>query len=359
MTPERFARYDRALANVGCDLYVSASSADVHHLTGSEDGDAFVVYQPGARPIIVVRASGFLCTKACAISDDVIAFSLAEGPANALVESIQHARPQRVALGPMNPDIAQELTARLSGIQMESTSRLGRDVRRVKELEEIRSLEAAAACVGAGIEACFQAVQVGASDRDAAAAACAAARRYGAETIVFVQVKAGPRSAFPDAEANGRLFEPNEIGFIDLGVRHRSYFGDYARPFVIGQPTGEALRILETVDKIQRSALAMLRPGLRCRDFYLTVRQMCADAGYPDAIPHHLGHGVGIGDDVVPHITPLSEDEFIEGEVVCVEPGVYIPGVGGTRIEDTVVVHSAGNRILSHAPRIGQSGGLI
>jgi Xaa-Pro aminopeptidase len=251
-------------------------------------------------------------------------------------------------------ELVQQLATLLDGVELVATPRLGRELRRVKTAGEIETLKAAAACVGAGMEACFQAVRVGATDREAAAAATAAARRYGADSILFVQVKAGPRGAYPDAEEVGRPFQADEIGFIDLGVRHRLYFADYARAFVIGEPPAEAWRIVEVVDHLQRAALTMLRPGLRCRDFYHAVRQMFADEGYPDAIPHHLGHGVGIWDDVIPDIVPTSDDAFVAGEVVCVEPGVYVRGVGGARIEDTVVVRSGGNEVISLAPRIGR-----
>lgn len=353
MTPDRFARYDRALAATGGDLYVSASSADVHHLTGSEDGSAFVVYCPGDRPTIVVRASGFNCVVASARAKDVIAFTLADDPIAVLADQIRQRRPRRVVIGPVSSDVTNGLRAALDDLGFLQEPRLGCDVRRVKEPEEIRLLEDAAACVGAGIQACFEAIEPGASDRDAAGAACEAARRSGADSIVFVQVKSGPRGAFPDAEEVGRSFGPNEIGFIDLGVAHRSYRGDYTRAFVIGEPPPEAQRILEIVDQIQREALTILHPGLRCRDYYHTVRQMFAEAGYPDAVPHHLGHGLGIGDDFFPRIVPTSEDAFVEGEVVCVEPGVYVPGVGGVRIEDTVVVRAGGNQVLSPATRVG------
>ncbi len=354
MTPERYARYDRALGAVGCDLYLSASSADIHYLTGSEDGNAFVIYRPGDGPTIVVRPGGYNCTGASARAREVVSFSLVDGPVGELTRQIQRGRPRRVAVGPLSGEIGQSLTARLSGAELVSAPRLGRDLRRIKEPEEIAALETAAACVGAGVEACFQAIRVGVSDYEAAAAACAAARRRGADTIGFLQVKAGPRSAFPDAEEIGRLFEADEIGFIDMGVRRRFYLGDYTRPFVIGEPPDQARRLVEVVDRIEHEALTILRPGLRCRDFYHQVRQLFADEGYLDAIPHHLGHGAGIGDDVVPLILPTSDDEFLEGEVVCVEPGVYVPGVGGARIEDTVVVRAGGNQLLSRAPRVGR-----
>ena len=350
---DRYSRYDRALAEANCDVYLSASSADIHHLTGSEDGNAFLIYRPGYQPTIAVRASGFNCTVASAKASDVIALSLVDDPVKVIGNILRRMKPRRVALGPINPRLAEELRRESTGGELISTPRLGRDVRRIKEPEEISLLEQAAHCVGSAIEACFETVKCGCSDREAAGAACSAARRAGADSILFVQVKGGPRSSYPDAEEVGRIFGNDEIGIVDMGVLHHFYRGDYARAFVIGEPPDEVRRIVEVVDRIQREALTILRPGLRCRNFYQIIRQMFAEEGYPDALPHHLGHGVGVSDDTVPMIVPTSEDEFVAGEVVCVEPAVYVAGVGGARIEDTVVIQAAGNRVLSHAPRSG------
>ncbi len=353
MTPERFECVDRALAAAEGDLYVSASPADVHYLTGSEDGDAFVVYQPGLLPTLLIRASGYACAAASARAREVVPVGLADDGARLLADQIRQRRPGRAVAGPLGGTVVDALRTALPETTIVSRSRFGCDLRRAKTSDEIALLQRAADCVGAGVAACFAAVRAGATDREVAAAADAAARRAGADSVLFVQVKGGARSAYPDAEEVGRSFGSAEIGFIDLGVWHRCYRGDFCRPFVIGQPPTEALRLVETVDRIQEETLALLRPGLRCRDLYLTVCQMLADAGYPGAIPHHLGHGAGLLDDVVPRLVPTSEDELVEGEVVCVEPGVYRPGLGGARLEDTVVVRASGVQILSRAPRVG------
>lgn len=355
MTPEIFARYDRALATVGADLYLSGASADVHHLSGSEDGNALVIYAPGHRPVVVVRTSGVACVAASARASEVVPVALDDDPGSVLAAQVWRLRPRRMAAGPLDDHLRAALTTHLPDVAVSPTPRLGWELRRVKDPEEVTLLEAAAACVEAGVRAAFETIRVGVSDREVAAAADAAARRQGADTVVFLQVKAGPRSAYPDAEEVGRRFEPNEIGFLDLGIRHRHYLGDYTRAFVLGDPPAEARRIVEVVDRVQREILTMLRPEMRCAELYHAARQLFATEGYLDAIPHHLGHGIGLGDDFLPRIVPTSDDVFLDGEVVCVEPGVYLPGLGGVRIEDTVLIRAEGNEILSRAPRVGRA----
>lgn len=351
MTPSRFERYDRALASARCDAYLSAGSADVFHLTGSEDGNAFVVYQPGQLPSIVVRASGYNCTAESAQAKEIAAFDF-NGPVPVLTRLLRAAQVRRIAVGSLDRELVEQLAADLPDLEIVATPRLGRDLRRVKESTEVELLERAAACVGSGIEAGLTEIRPGRTDREVAAAIAAGARRAGADSISFLQVKSGPRAAFPDADPVGRPFGTGEVGFIDMGISHRSYRGDYTRAFIIGRPSDEALRVVEVVDRIQRQVVALVRPGLACRDLYRQARELFADAGYPEAIPHHLGHGIGIGDDSLPMIVPTSPDAFLEGEVVCIEPGVYLPGLGGARIEDTLLVRNGAPRLLSHVARI-------
>lgn len=351
MIPSRFARYDRALASARCDAYLGGSSADVFHLTGSEDGNAFVLYQPGHVPSLAVRASGYNCTAASARAKEIAAFDFS-GPIPTLIRLIQAAHPRRLAVGLADRGLIEGIAAGLPDLEIVETPRLGRDLRRVKEPAEIELLEAAAACVEQGIAAGLALIRPGVTDREVSAAIAAGARRAGADSISFLQVKAGARSAFPDAEAIGRRFEAGEIGFIDMGILHRSYRGDFTRAFVLGEPPEELLRLIETVDRVQRQVVALVRPGVACQDLYRQARELFTASGYPDAIPHHLGHGIGVGDDSVPSIVPTSPDTFLEGEVVCIEPGVYLPGIGGVRIEDTLVIQSSGPRILSKIPHI-------
>jgi Xaa-Pro aminopeptidase len=183
-----------------------------------------------------------------------------------------------------------------------------------------------------------------------------AARVAGADAISFIQVKAGPRAAYPHAVTCGRPFERDEIGFADIGAVHAGYRADYARAFRIGQPPDGARRIVEAVDRVEREVLAMVEPGLPFAELYRRARGLLAAAGYADALPHHLGHTIGLDGDVASLIVPTSQDAFVDGEVVCVEPAVYLEGVGGARIEDMLLVRASGNEVLSRAERVGRAG---
>jgi Xaa-Pro aminopeptidase len=142
-----------------------------------------------------------------------------------------------------------------------------------------------------------------------------------------------------------------ELGFFDLGFSYRGYKGDLSRAFALGEPSPAARRLVETVDHVQRMAVGLVRPGARCRDLFEAVERAFAEAGYPGNPPHHLGHGLGLGGDR-PLLVPTSDDALAEGDVVTIEPGVYVPGVGGARIEDALIVRADGAEALSTAPRV-------
>lgn len=165
------------------------------------------------------------------------------------------------------------------------------------------------------------------------------------------QVKGGLRAAYPDALASTRRFTAGELGYIDLAISYQGYMGDMTRAFTLGEISPACRRLLETVDRVQMMARGLLRPGVACRDLFLAVREAFAEDGYPDAPPHHLGHGLGMVAEQ-PRLTIDSEDILQVGDVFSVEPGVYVHGLGGVRIEDVVVLGEHGVEVLSGHPRL-------
>jgi Xaa-Pro aminopeptidase len=354
LTPERFRRYDQALEREGFDGFLSASPADAHYLTGAEDGGGFLAYRPGRPPLLVLREDWVACARDSARGAEIRPFTLFDDPAEAVADALRLLDARRVALG--SEGVIGGLAGRLGAVELVERARLGHDLRRVKEPDEIAAMRRGAACLDAAFAALFEAVRPGATDREAAAAAVSAARIAGADAITFIQVKAGPRAAYPHAVARGRPFERDEIGFADIGAVHGAYRADYARAFTIGDPPDEARRIVETVDRVEREVVRLVEPGLAFAELYRRAGAMLAEAGYPDGLPHHLGHTIGLDGDVASLIVPTSRDAFIEGEVVCVEPAVYVASVGGARIEDMLLVGSSGNEVLSRAERVGRCG---
>src|SRR5262245_33626148 len=363
MTPERFARYDQALEREGFEGFLSANRPDIGYLTGSEDTSAILAYRPGRTPILVIREAGAQPARDSARAE-IRSFSIEEGPLDAAVQAVRHLGVRRVAVdsygtgealmgvggrlsGRTAGSLERGLTAALPDVQFALRPFPGPDLRRVKEPGEIAILQRAAACIEAGYKAMFAAIKAGVVDRVAAAVASSAARVAGAERINYLQLKAGPRSAYSDVGPVGRPFGVDEVGVVDMDIVHEAYYADCTRVFMIGDPPRDARRIVETVDSVQRRLTDMLKPGVYCAELYRESRRMFAEAGYSDAVPHYLGHGIGLNGDRWPILMPGCEEMIVEGEVICLEPGVYVPGVSGARMEDVVVVGAGGNKVLT------------
>jgi Xaa-Pro aminopeptidase len=164
---------------------------------------------------------------------------------------------------------------------------------------------------------------------------------HGADAISFETiVAAGPNSAIPHHRPTDAVLAAGDFVKIDFGALVAGYHSDMTRTFVLGNAADWQLEIYELVAEAQRAGREALRPGAELRDVDGAARRMIADAGYGDHFGHGLGHGVGLQIHEAPGIGATSAGTLLAGSVVTVEPGVYLPGRGGVRIEDTLVVPS-------------------
>jgi Xaa-Pro aminopeptidase len=177
----------------------------------------------------------------------------------------------------------------------------------------------------------------------------AAMRRGGAEGAAFETiVAAGPNSAKPHHRPTDRVIRPGDPVVVDFGAIYDGYRSDMTRTFSVGgEPTGELARIFDVVRDSQARGVDAVRPGVGTKDVDQVCRDVIADAGWAEAFEHGTGHGVGLDIHEAPTVSPLGTAILDAGVVVTVEPGVYLPGVGGVRIEDTLVVTENGNRPLT------------
>lgn len=225
-------------------------------------------------------------------------------------------------------------------------------LRWVKDDAEIAMLSRAAEIADAAFAHLAAALRPGMTEWDAALELEIAARRAGAERMSFDTVLAsGPRSALPHGRATDRPMAIGDFVTADFGAVFEGYASDCTRTIVLGTPDPRQRQVYEVVLEAQRQALAAIRPGVACRDVDAAGRSAIAAAGFGDAFGHALGHGIGLDVHEGPSLSPRSEAVLEPGMVVTVEPGVYLPGWGGVRIEDDVVVTADGCRILTHAPK--------
>jgi Xaa-Pro aminopeptidase len=191
----------------------------------------------------------------------------------------------------------------------------------------------------------------GRSEREVARAAEARIRELGADPSFPAIVAAGPNGALPHAEPGEREIGRGELVVFDMGAQLDGYCSDGTRTFATGEPGEEARAVYEVVREAQATALEAIRAGVRGEDVDGVARKAIDAAGHGERFGHGLGHGVGLEVHEAPRLSPRSDDVLTAGEVVTVEPGIYLPGSLGVRIEDLVVVADEGLRNLSALPK--------
>ena len=170
-------------------------------------------------------------------------------------------------------------------------------------------------------------------------------KRLGAQGASFPTIVAsGPNGANPHSVAGQRKLEPGDLVIIDYGARCLDYCSDTTRTIAIGQPSEELRRIYELTLEAHNACKELIKPGVLCKDVHSLAEQIIADGGYAGRFNHGLGHGVGIDVHEGPTMNTRYEGVLEIGNVVTVEPGIYIPGLGGVRIEDCGVVAEEGFR---------------
>jgi Xaa-Pro aminopeptidase len=224
-------------------------------------------------------------------------------------------------------------------------------LRRVKDEAELAAIAAAAELADEIWRWSLERGLAGRSELDVARAAEARMREQGAEPSFPTIVAAGPNGALPHAEPGEREIGRAELVVFDMGAKLDGYCSDGTRTFATGEPGEQGRAVYETVREAQAAALAAVRAGVRGEDVDAVARELISAAGHGERFGHGLGHGVGLEVHEEPRLSPRSEDVLEPGEVVTIEPGVYLPGELGVRIEDLVVVADDGPRNLSGLPK--------
>ena len=222
-------------------------------------------------------------------------------------------------------------------------------LRTVKTAAEIENIVAAAVIADTALTNLLPMIRPGATEIELAAALEYEMRKLGSEKPAFETILAsGPRSALPHGSASGKKLDAGDFVVIDFGATFSGYRSDMTRTVCVGTASAKQREVYGTVLKAQLAGLAAVRPGVLCRDVDKAARAVIEAAGYGAHFGHGLGHGVGLDIHESPRLSPTAGESRLEpGMMVTVEPGVYLPGWGGVRIEDLVVVTETGCRILS------------
>jgi Xaa-Pro aminopeptidase len=224
-------------------------------------------------------------------------------------------------------------------------------LRAAKEPGEVELIAAAAELADGVYGWALERGLAGRTERDVARACEARIRELGAEPSFPPIVATGENGAVPHAEPGDREIGSGELVVFDMGAQLDGYCSDCTRTFATGDPGEEAQEVYDLTLTAQLAALGAIRAGASGKEIDAVAREIIAEAGHGDHFGHGLGHGVGLEVHEGPRLATTSEDELSEGNVVTVEPGIYLPGRFGIRIEDLVVLTADGHRNLSGLPK--------
>ncbi|HET9039931.1 MAG TPA: Xaa-Pro peptidase family protein [Gemmatimonadales bacterium] len=352
MPPDRRSERQAALRGTleadGLDALLVTHLPNIRYLTGFSGSAGLLLVRPDAAALITdfryaVQAPAEAGTAAVVEIDqksvwDRLGRLLAADPPAALgIES-------------------QALTVRdaerigaLTRARLVPTTDLVERLRAVKSPEEVAAIRAAADLAQAALAETLPAVRAGLSELEIAAALEGALRRRGSEWHPFPTIVAsGPRAALPHARTSPRTVEAGEWVLLDFGAQVDGYCADLTRTVVVGARADERQRtIYELVRTAQRRALEHLRAGLTGREGDALARDVIAARGFGDAFGHSLGHGLGLEVHEGPRLAPTADAVLPLHAVVTVEPGIYLPGWGGVRLEDDVHLGADGAELLS------------
>jgi Xaa-Pro aminopeptidase len=238
-----------------------------------------------------------------------------------------------------------------SGLHLEPTRGLVEDLRMRKTPQEIQQLRRVAEIAGRAFDRVRRSLRPGLRERDVAFLLEQSFRELGADGPSFPTiVAAGERGALPHGRASDRIIEQGEMVVIDFGAQAGGYNSDTTRTVVLGQPRPEQRRLIEAVAEAQRVSLAMMRPGVAAASIDRKAREVAAElVGAEHAFGHGLGHGIGLMVHERPYLSASDNTLLQQGMVVTNEPGAYVPGFGGVRLEEMVLITETGYEVISPA----------
>jgi Xaa-Pro aminopeptidase len=246
----------------------------------------------------------------------------------------------------------KQLTERLAGCELVGIGASLDAIRSCKEQCEIDLLSEVAVLASASLQSAFSSLRPGVRESEFSLELEIEMRRRGADARAFdFIVASGERGAMPHGRATDKILRQGELVTIDYGAVKDGYHSDETVTVSLGRPCDRGREIHAIVKEAHDRAIAAVKPGIRCRDLDEVARSYIRQQGYEDYFGHGLGHGVGLDIHEKPVVSPRSEAVVEEGMVFTIEPGIYIPGFGGVRIEDTVAVTANGCVVLTQAPK--------
>ncbi|HEY8373336.1 MAG TPA: Xaa-Pro peptidase family protein [Pseudonocardiaceae bacterium] len=366
--PALRARLDRAAAaaaHAGVDALLVSPGSDLRYLLGVggesfERLTCFVLPAAGtsARPALVVpklEEPGYGGVPTADLGVDVVTWVDGEDPYHLVADLLRRGgTPRRVAVADPMPALhVLRLRDTVDGAEQVLAGPVLRELRMRKDAAEVAALRKAGAAIDRVHARMGEWLRPGRTEAEVGADIAAAIVAEGHTEAAFVIVGSGPNGASPHHDVSGRVIEPGDVVVVDIGGPvAEGYNSDCTRTYVVGAPGhADVVDTYEVLRAAQEAAVAAVRPGVTAASIDEAARSVIAEAGFGEYFVHRTGHGIGLDVHEEPYIVGGNDLVLEPGMAFSVEPGIYLPGRWGARIEDIVVVTEDGVERLNNQPR--------
>jgi Xaa-Pro aminopeptidase len=354
------------LTALGLDGLVVTNPTNIRYLTNhAGSAGTLVLTQSGAHLLIDFRyqESVRATQSSAAACPDLQIWPVPASYDEALIDMLATTGlPARIGIDAVHMTVARKewlektATGRGMAVTWTSTERVVEQFRLIKGDSEVATLREAAVRMAGVADAAFRSIKPGVTERDVAGVIETAMRAAGYERLAFDTIVAsGPNAALPHYRAGTRVLTAGDLVVLDFGGVLDGYCSDLTRTISVGAPTPDALRLYTAVRDAQQTAIAAVRPGVPATSIDAAARDLLASRGLGQAFGHGTGHGLGLDVHEEPRIGPprshTASVQLEPGMVFTIEPGAYLPGMGGVRIEDDVLVTGDGCEVLTSVTR--------
>ncbi len=352
----RLSKLRQKLAEEEVDAFFISQPENRYYLSGFDGSDGFLLITPQN----TILATDFrYIEQAKRQAPDYEIFQITNNIADWFPGLVAELNLKRLGFeaGHITFALYQQLTDALnkakSRLKLVSVDRLVESLRAIKEPEEIELVAKASAISDSAFEYIEDKIHVGISEKEVAWEIEKFMREQGSQTIPFeIIVASGSNSALPHAQPSEHAIRSGEPIVIDIGARIGGYGSDLTRTICLGSHNDAFNKVYDTVLEAQLAAIAAVKEGMTGEEADNLARKVIKQAGYGEAFGHSLGHGVGLAPHELPRLGPNSLEHLVNGMIFSIEPGIYLTGWGGVRIEDTVVMESGKIRVISKARKI-------
>ena len=351
-TTERINRLRRRMQEENLDAFFVTSPENRQYLSGFTGSAGYLFITPSS----AMLATDFRYTEQAGIQSPSYEVMRISGSLEWFKGMASDLGARRIGFegSNVNVNLHQALVKELRNLRpvpkLVATASMVDELRAVKEPEELAMLEHAVFIADTAMEQVSQRIRPGMTEKEVAWQMEVAMRELGADSISFdTIVAAGPNGARPHHRAGDYVIQQGDPIVIDMGAKYNGYCSDMTRTFVVGEADEMFRKVYDIVLAAQETAEVAVRAGMTGGETDGLARKIIGDAGYGESFGHSLGHGIGLAVHEFPRVGPSSTGVIEDGMIFSVEPGIYLTGWGGVRIEDLVVMENGVARVLNKA----------